>query len=119
MISMTFNIKNPTPEFLTKLERKLAEYRNTVRTHAPARCRLVQYVGTSEPYGQNINPAEIEHEISFHLAEGLIVDWLFEKPVLYICTQEPGCPIPPWGKVKAEEALIDIDALLRDVGFDV
>lgn len=119
MIGMTFNIKNPTPEFLTKLERKLAEYRNTVGAHVPERCRLVQYVGAGEPYGLNINSDEIEHEISFQLAEGLVVDWLFENPVLYICTQEPGGPIPPWKKVKAEEALIDVDALLRDAGFDV
>lgn len=116
-IGMTLNIRNPTPEFLAKLEGKLADYRNTVGTYVPERCRLVQYVGAGEPYGLNINSDEIEHEISFHLAEGLIVEWLFETPVLYICTQEPGCPVPPWDKVKAEEALIDVDALLRNAGF--
>jgi len=27
--------------------------------------------------------------------------------------------MPPWDKVKAEEALIDVDALLREAGFEV
>lgn len=76
---MTFNIKNLTPEFLTKLDRKLADYRNTVGAYVPERCRLVQYVGAGQPYGLNINSDEIENEISFHLAEGLIVEWLFER----------------------------------------
>lgn len=79
-------------------------------------CRLVQCAGAGEPYGRNINSDEIEHEISFHLAEGLIVEWLFETPLLYICTQEPACPVPPWDKVKAEDALIDVEVLLRDAG---
>ena len=114
---MTINVKNATPEFLAKLERRLADYRNTVGTNMPVRYRLVQYVGAGDPYGLDINSDEIEQEISFHLAEGLIVEWLFETPVLYICTQEPGCPMPSWDKVKAEVSLTDVDSLLREAGF--
>jgi hypothetical protein len=37
---------------------------------------------------------------------------LTARPVLRTrLTQGPGCPVPPWDKVKAEAALIDVDAL--------
>ncbi|NIA55726.1 hypothetical protein HAV22_18995 [Massilia sp. TW-1] len=116
---MAFNIENSSPEFLAKLKQRLTEYRNSVGTCLPQRCRMVQYAGADKPNGLDIAPAQIEYEISFALAEGFVVDWLLENSVLYICTQEPGCPAPPWDKVKAEEALIDVDALLRKAGFDV
>ena len=108
---------NPTPAFLAKLEQRLTEYRNMAITCPPERCRLVQYTGAGKPNGFDLSPEQIEGEISFSLAAGLTVDWFFENCVLYIRTQEPDCPIPPWGKVKAEEALIDVDALLRDAGL--
>lgn len=116
---MTFNTKHATPEFLAKLEQKLTEYRKAIGKYRPERCRLVQYVGPDKPYGLDISLEKIEYEISFNLAEGLIVDWLFENAVLYICTQEPGFTMPSWDKVKAEEPLMGVDALLRDAGFDV
>jgi len=78
----------------------------------------VQYTGTGKPNGFDLTPEQIENEISFSLAAGLIVDWLFEDSVFYLCTQEPDCPVPPWDKVKAEEALIDVDALLRGAGLE-
>lgn len=116
---MAFNIEDSSPEFLAKLEQRLTEYRNKVGPALPQRCRLVQCAGAEKPNGLDIAPAQVEHEISFALAEGFVVDWLFENSVLYICTQEPGCPVPPWDKVKVEEALINVDALLREAGFDI
>lgn len=78
----------------------------------PQRCRLGQYAGLDKLNGLDIAPAQIEHEISFALAEGLVVDWRLENSILYIYTQEPGCLAPPWDNVKADKALIDVDALL-------
>jgi hypothetical protein len=109
---------NLTPEFLAKLERTLTEYRNMAGACPPEQCRLVQYTGAGKPNGFDLSPGQIEDEISFSLAAGLIVDWLFENSVLYLCTQEPDCHVPPWDKVKAEEALIEVDALLRDAGLE-
>lgn len=116
---MTDKIKSPSPEFLAKLEQKLTQYRDAGRSCSPKRCRLLQYTGADKPNGSDISPEHIEDEISFGLAEGLIVDWLCEDSVLYICTQEPDCPLPSWDTVKAEEAMIDVDTLLRDAGFEV
>jgi hypothetical protein len=116
---MEFNIANSSPEFPAKLGQRLTEYRNTAGLCLPQRCRLVQYAGADKPNGLDIAPAQVEHEISFALAESFVVDWLFQTSVLYIRIQEPGCPMPPWDKVKAEEALIDVDALLREAGFEV
>jgi len=116
---MTPTSASPSPEYLAQLERTLAAYRATVGACAPGRCRLVRYVGADMPYGLDVPFDGIEREIASGLAQGLVVDWLLERPVLWLCMQEPGCPMPPWEKVKAEEALIDVDALLRDAGFDV
>lgn len=116
---MAFDNENSSPEFLAKLKQRLNEYRNTAGSCLPQRCRLVQYAGGDKPTGVNIAPAQVEHEISFALAEGLVVDWLLENSALYICTQEPGCPTPPWDKVKSEEGLVDVDALLRGAVLDV
>jgi hypothetical protein len=116
---MTPTSAHPSPAFLAQLERTLAAYRATVESCPPGRCRLVRYVGADTPYGLDIAPDAIEREIASGLAQGLVVDWLLERPVLWLCMQEPGCPMPPWEKVKAEEAPIDVDALLRDAGFDV
>ena len=59
-----------------------------------------------------------EPEIAFNLEEGLYVDWHRTEEDVYLCTQEPGCPIPPWEKVFAEEPMIDVDELLRSAGYD-
>ncbi|EFF81308.1 hypothetical protein HMP0015_3199 [Acinetobacter haemolyticus ATCC 19194] len=37
---------------------------------------------------------------------------------MYLAVQEPDCPMPPWEKVFAEEALVDVDRLLREAGFN-
>jgi len=109
--------EHASPAFLATLEQALSRYRATVGDGVPARCRLVHYVGADRPYGLDVPPERIEHEIASGLAQGFVVDWLFERPMLWLCMQEPGCPLPPWEKVKAEEALVDVDALLRDAGL--
>lgn len=40
-----------------------------------------------------------------------------QKVASIFVSKIPGCPIPPWKKVIAEEALVDVDALLREAGF--
>ena len=114
---MASGIEHASPEFLARLEQALSRYRATVGECVPARCRLVHYAGASTPNGLDVPPERIEHEIASGLAEGFVVDWLFERPLLWLCMQEPGCPLPPWDMVKAEEALVDVDALLRDAGL--
>ena len=114
---MASAIEHASPGFRAQLEQALSRYRATVGDCAPVRCRLVQYAGADTPHGLDIRPERVEHEIASALAEGFVVDWLFERPMLWLCMQEPGCPLPPWDKVKAEEALIDVGALLRDAGL--
>lgn len=111
------NNETVTTEFLEKREQMLRAYRDAAGARHPARCRLVQYTGAGMPNARDVHPGQVEHEMAFALAEGLLVAWRFEGPVLYLCTQEPGCPIPPWSKAIAEEALVDVDALLRDAGL--
>lgn len=107
----------PTPAFVARLDQTLQRYRTAAATRVADRCRLVQYCGVDRPYGLDIDTSRIEYEISFHLAEGLLVDWHFADQVFYLCTQEPGCPMPMWDQVKAEQAMADVDALLKDAGF--
>lgn len=116
---MPIKIKNASPEFLAKLEHRLTEYRGALRTCFPKQCRVVQYAGAGKPNGFDLTLEEAEDEITGNLAQGRIVDWHVVNEVLYLCTQEPDCIIPPWDKVRAEEGMVDVDTLLRDAGFDV
>lgn len=106
-----------TPEFSAKLSQKLQAFRQFVAEEPFTTCRLVRYVGVDKPNSIGVPTQEVEQQISGCLAEGFLVDWHVTEGRLYLCIQEPGCPIPPWKKVIAEEALVDVDALLREAGF--
>lgn len=46
-----------------------------------------------------------------------MVGWESHDDCLYLYAQEPGCPLPTRDKLFAEEALADVDAILRAAGF--
>jgi len=61
---------------------------------------------------------KIAAEIEGCLREGFAVDWSELGNRVFIAVQEPDCPFPSWEKVFAEEAIDDVDTILRDGGFD-
>ncbi|KAB0300096.1 hypothetical protein F2Z80_23590 [Vibrio fortis] len=105
-------------EFKKQMEDKLSEYRQWTKEHLFTSCKLVHYVGVDRPNAFNFEPTEIEDRISGCIAEGFYVDWHTHKDCLYICVQEPDCPVPTWEQVIAQEAIADVDEILRNAGFD-
>lgn len=87
----------------------------TFRSSAPSTssCRLVHYAGVDKPNAKDVEAREVEAEIAACVAEGFYVDCLCEGGRLFILVQEPGCPIPSWEQVKAEDAIVDVDGLLE------
>lgn len=96
---------------------RLNAYRRFASEMPFAACRLVHYAGNNKPTAADVLPHEVEREILGCLAEGFYVDWHCVHEKLYVCVQEPDCPIPPWESVIAEEALVDVDAILRQAGL--
>lgn len=95
----------------SKRQQAVAAFRSSASS-APS-CRLVHYAGVDKPNGKDVEASEVEAEIAGCLAEGFYVDCLYESGWLFILVQEPGCPIPTWEQVIAEEAMVDVDALLE------
>jgi hypothetical protein len=87
----------------------------TFRPSAPSTssCRLVHYAGVDKPNAKDVDAREVEAEIAACVAEGFYVDCMCEGGRLFILVQEPGCPIPSWEQVKAEDAIVDVDGLLE------
>jgi hypothetical protein len=106
-----------TSEFAEKLHSALAAYRSFSSGRQITSCRLVQYVGADSPNAIDVAIGDIEEQISGCLAEGFLVGWFAEGDRMYLWVQEPGCPVPPRAKVVAEEAFVDVDALLRAKGL--
>jgi len=94
-----------------KRQHAVASFKSSASS-APS-CRLVHYVGAGKPNGKDVEASEVDAEIAGCLAEGFYVDCLYESGRLFILVQEPGCPIPTWEQVVAEEAMVDVDALLE------
>jgi len=92
-------------------QQAIAAFRSS--THSTSSCRLVHYAGVDKPNAKDVDAREVEAEIAACVAEGFYVDCLFEGNRLFILVQEPGCPIPSWGQVKAEDAIVDVEALLE------
>ena len=112
-----FTLSAMTPEFATKLHKKLSDYREFAATRQFLSCRLVHYCGADAPNSIDVPLDEIEREISGCLSEGLHVGWFDSEERLYLYVQEPDCPIPPRENVVAETALVDVGAILRNAGF--
>lgn len=104
-------------EFSIRSNERINAYRRFASEATFVACRLVHYAGNNEPNSVDVSPNEVESEILDCLAEGFYVDWLCVHEKLYVCVQEPDCPIPPWEKVIAEEALVDVDAILKQAGL--
>jgi hypothetical protein len=77
----------------------------------------VHYIGVAAPNAKDVPLNEIEVEIVGCLEEGLLVGWETKARRLYLSVQEPDCPLPAWEKVFREEAMEDVDAILRTAGF--
>ena len=106
-----------TPEFAEKLDTALTAYRAFAAGQQATSCRLVHYVGAGKPSAIDIAVTEIEGRIFGCITEGFSVGWFAEGVVTYLWVQEPDCPKPSHANVVAEEALVDVDALLKSAGL--
>lgn len=100
------------------MNRTLSAYENWAKNRHITSCRLVQYVGLGQPGAIDVSVNDVLAQIKGCLAEGFQVDWHEQDSRLYLCVQEPDCPMPPWHTVIAEESVEDVDSILREAGFD-
>ena len=101
-----------------KLEKRLSLFKDWAKGFAFSSCRLVHYCGVDKPNAKNVSLDDVANEIEGCLAEGFLVEWFDDNNRLYVCVQEPGCPIPDRNKVIREEAIEDVAELLRKAGFN-
>ena len=106
-----------TPEFIEKLKLKKEFYDSWAKGKSFSSSRLVHYCGVDSPNCIDVHIDDIWAQIEGCLAEGFLVNWSENNNVVYICVQEPDCPIPSWGKVYAEEAIENVDAILKNAAF--
>lgn len=106
-----------TSEFRARLDAQIAAFRAFAAQREFSSCRLVHYIGVDTPNAKDVPLNDVEAEILGCLEEGLLVGWETNAGRLYLSVQEPDCPLPPWDKVFAEEALKDVGAILRAAGF--
>jgi hypothetical protein len=104
-------------EFSAHVRAQLDEYLNWAKHHCLSDGRLVQYVGLGQPNAINLNVAEVCAQIEGCLNQGLQVRWEQRESRIYLAIQEPDCPMPPWDKVFSEEAVSDIESILRQAGL--
>lgn len=78
----------------------------------------MHYAGLGQPNAIDVSINDVPAQIKGCLAEGFKVDWHEQDSRLYLCVQEPDCPMPPWQTVIAEESIEDVDSILREAGFD-
>ncbi|GGX11664.1 hypothetical protein [Undibacterium macrobrachii] len=100
-----------------ELEKALLEFATYFKCAQLDSCRLVHYSGVGQPNAIDVSMSDVESQIVGCLAEGFKVQWIAEGNRLYIAVQEPDCPTPSWEKVFAEEALVDVNELLKRVGL--
>lgn len=100
------------------IETKLDEYARWCASRHLTSCRLVHYVGVDSPNAIDVPLSQVRNQIEGCLREGLMVAWGQRDSCVYLAIQEPGCPMPSWEKVWKEEALVDVEALVREAGFD-
>jgi hypothetical protein len=107
-----------TPPFDEKLRATLTHFVEWSAGRTFSSCRLVHYCGVDRPHAIDVAPHLVLDEITGCLAEGFAIGWHADGCRLYLSVQEPDCPVPPRDKVLAEAALADVDAMLREAGFD-
>jgi hypothetical protein len=108
-----------TPEFQQKLDAQLAAYRLWASDKIGWSGRLVKYSGVELVGAIDIEPDEIEEEIIGLASEGFRLDWNEHAGKVYLCAWEYPGPEPTWNLAFAEENLADVQAILREAGFDV
>jgi len=81
-------------------------------------CRLVHYAGVGKPNAKDVPLANVIDEVEGCYLQGFLVDWYDHQSILYLCIQEPGCPMPTFEKMVAEEAIEDVNEILRRAGFN-
>ena len=95
------------------IENRLAEFTRWLAGRQIESCRLVHYSGMDTPNAIDVSLNQVFGEIEGCLKEGFLVDWEQKGDRLFIAVQEPECPMPPWEKAFREEAVIDVEELLR------
>ena len=91
--------------FRSKIEKKLAEYREWSCSRRLSRCRLIHYVGLDLVGAIEIATSEIEAQIEGLVCDGFYVDWEENNGTLYRRVWEFDCPVPDWPSVFAERPL--------------
>lgn len=95
--------------FHERVQNRLDEYRVWAELQTLTSGRLVQYSGLlGMPDAIDAEVSAIPSQIEAYLNEGLQVGWSLQESTIYLAIQEPGCPMPPWDKVFAEEAVSDV-----------
>lgn len=112
------NVRHMKSDFKIKLDKYLSAYDEWSKDFSFSSCRIVHYCGVGKPSSKNISLSNIAKEIEGCLAEGFLIEWFSDNDRLFICVQEPGCPMPGREKVISEEAIEDVLEILRKAGFD-
>jgi hypothetical protein len=102
--------------FRSKLQAKLASYRDWSAGREFSGCRLVHYCGVDLIGAQDLLLADVVLRIEGLLCEGFYVDWAEYQGRLFLRVWEFDGPEPDWHKVFAEQSLGDIDESRR--GFE-
>lgn len=99
------------------MEDKINSFKKWMRAKSFSSCRLVHYVGVDKPNAKDVALDEVSVELEGSLAEGFLADWYEHQSILYLCIQEPGFPMPTLDKIIAEEAIEDVEEILRRAGL--
>ncbi len=107
---------DPNPH-QAKVRQLVSAFRTFAQQHSFTTCWKVEYCGMDRPWVLALEPHEVLEEVKFCAEEGLQVAWFHEEDQLWLVVQEVDCPMPTQAQVKAHEAMVDVDALLRDAGI--
>lgn len=80
--------------------------------------RVVRYAGPECIGGFDVAPGEIGAQIRDWVREGFRVEWSLKKCRIYVGVFESWDEPLEWEKVFAEESFVNIEAILREAGFD-
>jgi hypothetical protein len=106
-----------TSEFKNKLAIIKTRYDSWLKDNSFDTARLVHYCGVDSPNSIDIESNCVWENIQNCLEEGFFVDWGILDKKIFVLVQEPGCPIPSWEKVYAEQEIENVDEILRKAGF--
>jgi hypothetical protein len=99
------------------MEDKIISFRNWMEGKSFTSSRLVHYVGVDKSNAKDVALDSVSAELENSLSEGFLVDWHVHQSTLYLCIQEPGCPMPALDKIIAEEAIENVEEILCRAGL--